>query len=295
MTQPKPQLKHVLVADDSPTIHKAVRLTLPENEFSVSVAHNGKEALEQVKSGHIDLVLADVNMPELNGYDLSSAIKLHLNKEKLPVILMCGTFDKFDQDKFIWSKANHRIWKPFETTSFLEIVRQYLKPTLSQTKPAQAQTQTQTHTASAAKSALSQPTGFSSRAHTSVVEAKHAPESNESYSVPRKEPMQNPLKNALTNALTNPTPKNTGMSETADMSTETPTETSNVGFHVETVVRKWLDSNAGKALIEECVRKEVATVLSKIEAEIIESLKQAPLEEELSPQPIPRVNVVNPF
>jgi len=121
-------LKQVLVADDSQTIHKAVRLTLPENEFNVVVAHTGKEALDLVKETHFDLVLADVNMPELNGYDLAQAIKVRLAKTDLPVILMCGTFDKFDQDRFIWSKANHRIWKPFETTSFIEIIRQYIQP-----------------------------------------------------------------------------------------------------------------------------------------------------------------------
>jgi CheY-like chemotaxis protein len=120
-------LKQVLVADDSPTIHKAVKLTLPEDEFHVVTAQTGKEALDKVKTQEFDLVLADVNMPELSGYDLAQAIKVRLNHENLPIILMCGTFDKFDQDRFIWCKANHRIWKPFETTSFLEIVRQYIQ------------------------------------------------------------------------------------------------------------------------------------------------------------------------
>lgn len=239
------QLKQILVADDSQTIHKAVRLTLPENEFQVVVASNGKEALDLVKSKKFDLVLADVNMPELSGYDLAQAVKVRLGMESLPVVLMCGTFDKFDQDRFIWSKANHRIWKPFETTSFIEIVRQYLKPLPNIAQP---------------------------KAHVDV---------------PRDDSMPALLRPVIPAAAVLP-----GAKASFEKRQEVVMQTPNPGVQVEKEIRKWLASDAGKALLQELVKREVNEVLAKIEKELVERIKQESVEEEMS---TPAVNIVNPF
>ena len=86
-------LKKILVADDSLTIQKVVELTFSDADFELTCVANGRLALEKVREDPPDLILADVVMPEKNGYEVCEAIKRDPATAGIPVVLLAGTFE----------------------------------------------------------------------------------------------------------------------------------------------------------------------------------------------------------
>ena len=80
----------ILVADDSPAQRELIAGLLKENGFSVATAIDGAEALDKLKSLAPDLIILDVVMPNLNGYQTCRSIKSDPKTEHIPVIL-CST------------------------------------------------------------------------------------------------------------------------------------------------------------------------------------------------------------
>ena len=105
--------KTVLLADDSNTIRKIVELAFAESDIRVVTAASGREAQERLRDVRPDLVLADVVMPEPDGYALCREIKD--SSKPLPVILLAGTFEPFDRRRAWDSGADDHLVKPFES------------------------------------------------------------------------------------------------------------------------------------------------------------------------------------
>lgn len=103
----------VLLADDSNTIRKIVELAFAESETRVLTAASGAEALALLDSERPDLLLADVVMPEPDGYELCRRVKD--SARPLPVILLAGTFEPFDRRRAWDSGADDHLVKPFES------------------------------------------------------------------------------------------------------------------------------------------------------------------------------------
>jgi DNA-binding response OmpR family regulator len=116
----------ILVADDSPTIRKIVELTFSESEIRVETAGTGREAMDRLRSVSPDLVLADVVMPDMSGYDLCRSIKA--SEHPVPVVLLAGTFEPFDADLARECGADAHLVKPFESAVLREKVRRLLEP-----------------------------------------------------------------------------------------------------------------------------------------------------------------------
>ncbi len=116
-------MKRILVADDSVTIQKVIALTFAEEPFEVQSVGTGAEALELVKSWKPDIVLADVIMPQMNGYELCRAVKQQEETSSVPVLLLAGTFEAFDEEEAKSVGANDFITKPFESGELIEKVK----------------------------------------------------------------------------------------------------------------------------------------------------------------------------
>jgi len=115
----------ILIADDSPTIRKIVELTFSDTDIRVETARSGAEALDRVNQARPDLVLADVVMPEPDGYELCRSIKASQNP--VPVVLLAGTFEPFDADRARECGADAHLVKPFESDALRERVRALLE------------------------------------------------------------------------------------------------------------------------------------------------------------------------
>jgi CheY-like chemotaxis protein len=104
----------LLLADDSITIQKVVELILADEDFEIRSVHNGKEALALLSSFSPDIVLADTEMPSMNGYDLCERIKQEPSTSSIPVILLTGAFEPLDEERAHRVGADDFLIKPFE-------------------------------------------------------------------------------------------------------------------------------------------------------------------------------------
>jgi len=118
--------KRILLADDSLTIHRVVELTFAEEDFELYTAKNGQEALAKTKEVNPDLIITDVNMPEMDGYDLCREVKEDPALSHIPVILLKGTFEPFDVEKAKSVRYDAIISKPFQSSKFVAKVKEVL-------------------------------------------------------------------------------------------------------------------------------------------------------------------------
>jgi CheY-like chemotaxis protein len=112
----------LLLADDSITIQKVVELILTEEDFEIKTTANGEEALAAIHDFKPDVVLADVDMPKMNGYQLCEKIKQDPSTGGIPVILLTGAFEPIDEELVSRVGADDFITKPFESQELISKV-----------------------------------------------------------------------------------------------------------------------------------------------------------------------------
>ncbi|MGB9618762.1 MAG: response regulator, partial [Desulfomonilaceae bacterium] len=106
--------QEILIVEDSPTQAARLQFILEEHGFKVSWTANGKAALEYLQKNHPTLVVSDVVMPEMDGYELCSKIKQDEKLKDIPVILLTALSDPSDIIKGLESGADNFITKPYQ-------------------------------------------------------------------------------------------------------------------------------------------------------------------------------------
>jgi CheY-like chemotaxis protein len=107
--------RKLLLADDSITIQKVVDLTFADEGVTVLCVSNGREAIERLLDFAPDVVLADVFMPQMNGYEVCEYIKQNDTLKHIPVLLLVGSFEPFDEEEARRVGANDTLTKPFQS------------------------------------------------------------------------------------------------------------------------------------------------------------------------------------
>ena len=118
-----------LIADDYSTARRLIKDSLHQIGFSCLEAENGNQAIALIKQTTLDLVIADINMPEKNGIDLLKDIRADDNMKDLPVVLtMLEPFDDLisDAKKF---GMNDYLVKPFDVFSLSKTLDKVIKTT----------------------------------------------------------------------------------------------------------------------------------------------------------------------
>lgn len=105
----------ILLADDSLTIQKVINLTFADEGIDVLTYGNGDDAFAELAAQMPDIVLADVNMPGLNGYQICEKMRGSLEMASIPVILLVGSFEPFDEAEASRVGANAFLTKPFHS------------------------------------------------------------------------------------------------------------------------------------------------------------------------------------
>jgi CheY-like chemotaxis protein len=118
--------KKILLADDSLTIQKVVELTFSDGEYELFCVSNGQRAMDRVAEETPDLILADVVMPEKNGYEVCEAIKANPSTARIPVVLLSGTFEPFDRERAERLGCDAIVSKPFDSQQLLRQVEALL-------------------------------------------------------------------------------------------------------------------------------------------------------------------------
>jgi CheY-like chemotaxis protein len=118
--------KTLLLADDSVVIQKLVGLSFANEDVEIVTTDNGDDAVLKAREIKPDVVLADVVMPGKSGYEVCEAIKQDPALAHIPVLLLTGTFEAFDEARAAAAGADGQITKPFEAQSLVERVSEVM-------------------------------------------------------------------------------------------------------------------------------------------------------------------------
>ena len=116
----------ILIAEDSPTQALQLQHALEKNGFAVTAARNGKEALSLMKKSRPVIVISDIIMPEMDGYELCHHIKKDPKLRDVPVILLTQLSDPQDIIKGLQAGANNFITKPYDESFLLSRIQYIL-------------------------------------------------------------------------------------------------------------------------------------------------------------------------
>ncbi|MDH3255626.1 MAG: response regulator [Acidobacteriota bacterium] len=117
--------RKILLADDSVTIRKVVELTFMEEDYEMIAAEDGREAVAQLDVGVPDLVIADVHMPEVDGFEVCREVKRRY--PEVPVLLLVGAFEPFDPSAVEACGGDGLLKKPFDSQDLLRKVGDLLE------------------------------------------------------------------------------------------------------------------------------------------------------------------------
>ncbi len=123
----KPKLGNVMIVDDSPTICKLVGMTLKRQGFKVTVAVDGMDALAKLNDSVPDLILLDITMPRMDGYQLCKIVKGNSETKNVPVVMLSGKDGFFDKVRGRMAGSTDYITKPFEPQELVKTVKRHIK------------------------------------------------------------------------------------------------------------------------------------------------------------------------
>lgn len=118
----------VLIVDDEANIVISLEFLMEQAGYAVAVARTGEEAIEAIDSFHPDLVLLDVMLPGVNGFDILQRIRQHFTQHEMAVVMLTAKGREVEVTKGLALGANAYITKPFSTRDLLAEVRRYLEP-----------------------------------------------------------------------------------------------------------------------------------------------------------------------
>lgn len=120
-------MSKVLVVDDSPTQREIISNLLEKCGLTVSFATDGVDALEKVQVIQPDLVVLDIVMPRMNGYEVCRYLKSNPKTQNTPVIMCSSKGEDFDHYWGMKQGADAYITKPFQAKELLGTVKQLLR------------------------------------------------------------------------------------------------------------------------------------------------------------------------
>ncbi len=119
--------KAILVADDDPDILGIVAMSLETQGYTVYKATNGREAVDSARAHHPDLVLMDMMMPVLSGYEAVCELKADADTSTIPVVGLSAKAMTTDMERATNVGIDGYITKPFRIAQVLAVVSEYLE------------------------------------------------------------------------------------------------------------------------------------------------------------------------
>jgi chemotaxis protein histidine kinase CheA/ActR/RegA family two-component response regulator len=117
----------VLVVDDSLSVRKFLSGMLSKHDYEVEVAKNGTAAMELLNQKEFDMMISDLEMPQISGYELIEQIRSDSRWEKLPIIVLTGRASKHIEQHITQLGANEFVVKPFKESDLLEKIGRYIE------------------------------------------------------------------------------------------------------------------------------------------------------------------------
>jgi CheY-like chemotaxis protein len=114
--------KRVLVADDDPVILRLIQVNLELEGYQVLTANNGEEAVETATAEHPDLVILDIMMPRMDGYQACEQLKADAATRNIPIVFLSAKAQQADIEKGKSYGVQEYLTKPFDPTELLDVV-----------------------------------------------------------------------------------------------------------------------------------------------------------------------------
>lgn len=118
--------KKILIVDDEPNIVISLEFLMEQSGYEVAIARNGEEALEKIASFEPDLVLLDIMLPLLNGFEVCQRIRENPQWNRTKVIMLSAKGREIDVSKGIALGADAYVTKPFSTKDLIAQVQRLL-------------------------------------------------------------------------------------------------------------------------------------------------------------------------
>jgi len=118
--------QHILVVDDQVDIAEMTSAVLRGEGYSASMAHNGRQALERIASNEFDLVLLDINMPEMDGWETLRLLRADDEWSKLPVVMFSVKSEVSDKVQSLKEGASGYVTKPFAVDKLIGSIRKLI-------------------------------------------------------------------------------------------------------------------------------------------------------------------------
>ena len=116
----------ILYVEDNPDNRSLIRRVLESEDYSVVDAINAKQALERLEDGNIDLVLMDINMPDMDGYTLTAKIKAVQRFSKIPIVAVTANVMRGDREKSLEAGCDGYIQKPIDIDTLSQQIERYI-------------------------------------------------------------------------------------------------------------------------------------------------------------------------
>jgi two-component system chemotaxis response regulator CheY len=119
--------KKILVVDDSAIVRNVHSVILKSAGFEVVEAKNGAEAYEKALSDHFDLLIVDINTPEMDGFSLCEKIRKNRNYKNIPILIVSTEAEQEDKIKGFKAGANLYLVKPVKSETLIQNINMLLK------------------------------------------------------------------------------------------------------------------------------------------------------------------------
>ena len=120
-------MKKILIAEDSNTMRSLLVSTIDALEkYGIVEASSGFEALRLLPREHVDLIITDINMPDINGLELISYVKNNPNYQNIPLFIISTESSDKDLEKGLALGASEYLVKPFDPLKLQELISTYL-------------------------------------------------------------------------------------------------------------------------------------------------------------------------
>jgi two-component system cell cycle response regulator DivK len=116
----------ILYVEDNPDNRTLVRRILMSEDYSLLEAVNAKDALELIKTKKPDLILMDINMPDMDGYTLTAMIKTTPGFERVPILALTANVMRGDKEKTLEAGCDGYIQKPIDFDELLREIERFL-------------------------------------------------------------------------------------------------------------------------------------------------------------------------
>jgi len=119
--------KKILVIDDEPELVKVITIRFKASGYEVIPASDGQEGVDKAQEFSPDMILLDIIMPKIDGYEVCKTLKTNPKTKNTPIVIFTASGQRDLEKRCMAVGADAVIKKPFETTELLELVNKFLQ------------------------------------------------------------------------------------------------------------------------------------------------------------------------